>query len=517
MEVKNMELGVSAAFLRAFRAEHNLAGLTTEQVKQQIVLEESKEWECVYIKVPKVYSNKHYLGEATVFVSHAWKYDMNDVIDVLLRFADQQHDGKEIFFWFDVFCVNQHTHENHTSDWWQTAFKKQIKDIGKVLLVMAPWQDPIPMTRAWCLWEIHCAIEGKIPLSIGLPPNQRDAFQQGVTESFDAITKALVRIDATKSTAFLSADRDKIHAAIKATEGGFHGLNVQVKNHLRQWYLDTALELAEQMQDGQRTLTLMNIAASLSKLGDNANALLCYQRCLATLGERHSEIPSIYNNMTNIHISMGNYRLARETCKKSLQIKIATLGEGHLDIASSHNNLGNIERNTGNHAEALEAYQRALQIRLAKLGERHPETVGTMYSIANTQLNMGNHAKAFAMFENTLRISLGSQGEHPDTAGSYMGLANAYSSMGSYAKALKLYERSLNIRMATLGEQHPDTAITIGNIGTTLIQARQVAEGRDKLQRSVYLLTRAVGAGHPNTQTFAHVLARANALLQSGR
>ena len=43
----------------------------------------------------------------------------------------------QIFFWFDIFSVNQHSADAkiHTSDWWRTAFQQSIVNIGEVLLV----------------------------------------------------------------------------------------------------------------------------------------------------------------------------------------------------------------------------------------------------------------------------------------------------------------------------------------------------------------------------------------------
>jgi hypothetical protein len=44
---------------------------------------------------------------------------------------------------------NQHQATSHPFEWWCTTFRESIKAIGSVLLVMTPWDNPIPLTRVW--------------------------------------------------------------------------------------------------------------------------------------------------------------------------------------------------------------------------------------------------------------------------------------------------------------------------------------------------------------------------------
>ena len=39
------------------------------------------------------------------------------------------------------------------------VFKTAVAAFGHTLLVLAPWQDPVVLTRSWCLWEIYCILE----------------------------------------------------------------------------------------------------------------------------------------------------------------------------------------------------------------------------------------------------------------------------------------------------------------------------------------------------------------------
>jgi hypothetical protein len=144
-------LGVSAAFLRDFAEEHRQAieGLRTEQVCEKIVMTLTSKARCSYLQLLRSNPDaavRSYVGKAIVFISHAWKYDFQDVLAVMLDHAEK---NPNTFFWFDLFCNNQHEAPSYPFDWWSTTFKNNIESIGKVLLVLTPWNDPVPLKRAW--------------------------------------------------------------------------------------------------------------------------------------------------------------------------------------------------------------------------------------------------------------------------------------------------------------------------------------------------------------------------------
>jgi len=87
-------------------------------------------------------SSSDEVGPATVFISHAWKYNFLELLLALeVRFKDQP--GARL--WIDIFCHNQH--EELTSDEWITEFEQHIKRIGYTVMIVFPWDNPIPFTR----------------------------------------------------------------------------------------------------------------------------------------------------------------------------------------------------------------------------------------------------------------------------------------------------------------------------------------------------------------------------------
>ena len=79
---------------------------------------------------------------ATVFVSHAWKYDFRMFVNALMTRFEKE---PESLLWIDIFSHNQHN--ELSSDEWITNFEEHIKRINRTVMIAMPWQNPIPFTR----------------------------------------------------------------------------------------------------------------------------------------------------------------------------------------------------------------------------------------------------------------------------------------------------------------------------------------------------------------------------------
>ena len=88
---------------------------------------------------------------ATVFVSHAWRYTFDEVVEALEIFYEE-HSNEDVSFWFDALIVDQWNAPSLPYDWWSGTFLNAIGDIGHTLFLLFPWNNPITLTRAWCLW-----------------------------------------------------------------------------------------------------------------------------------------------------------------------------------------------------------------------------------------------------------------------------------------------------------------------------------------------------------------------------
>ena len=107
-------------------------------------------------------------AKANKFVSHAWKYTFEDIVAAL---ETSNQDGD--ILWFDICTVNQHKSETRDFDWWQTTFQDAVREIGCTVLVLSPWERPIPLTRSWCIWEVFSTLVTGVKLEVVMSDTAR--------------------------------------------------------------------------------------------------------------------------------------------------------------------------------------------------------------------------------------------------------------------------------------------------------------------------------------------------------
>ncbi len=100
----------------------------------------------------------HFIGRPTHFVSHAHVYKADDLIGALQSFAGKlpPDEVARTFFWIDGFSIDEHQgfygdKGEDNSEQWANTFKEAVQKMGNTVMVLAPWDDPVVLTRMWCL------------------------------------------------------------------------------------------------------------------------------------------------------------------------------------------------------------------------------------------------------------------------------------------------------------------------------------------------------------------------------
>ena len=142
------------------------------------------------------------------------------------------------YIWLDVLCWNQHGRlVDPVGEW-----IPRVQAIGHQLTMLHPWNNPIYVTRGWCVFELWYAItqSRNCALSIILAPEDRAAFHARVNADgtdADAIDEALAIVNSKDAEAYSETDLDTIRGKIETLAGGFATLDNLIKTHLRQWFV----------------------------------------------------------------------------------------------------------------------------------------------------------------------------------------------------------------------------------------------------------------------------------------
>jgi hypothetical protein len=76
--------------------------------------------------------------------------------------------------------VDQTTSATKDSDFWTASFREAIAGIGKTICLLSPWHYPVPISRAWCLFEIATTVTTGAELQFLLLDHERQRLEETV-------------------------------------------------------------------------------------------------------------------------------------------------------------------------------------------------------------------------------------------------------------------------------------------------------------------------------------------------
>ena len=450
---------------------------------------------CDYLKT----RDSDSVGDAQVFISHAWKYAFLDVVDTL-----QYHfrDNPDTIIWFDLYSNNQHSAPDLDFHWWSTTFKSAIEQFNHTVLILSPWNDPVPLTRAWCLFEIYCTAACKCRFDVAISPSDQKALIEATSkDATESINVMLATVDTRKSEAWNPADKNRIFDAVERTVG-FDGINSLVFERLRDWVIDTATNALRNCSNKEDRATVQRSLGFLHvNQGQFESAEPYLIECMMTLidlfGEKEPRTLGSMNNVAGLYVSMGRYEEALALYTKCISIMKVVLGEKHPDTLTSISNLTLLYSNRGRYDEALPLNETCLALMEEVLDEKHLETLASMNNMAGLYDKIGRYDEALTLYTKCLALSeevLG--GKHPNTLGCMNNLALLYKNMGRYDEALPLDMKCFALMEEVLGEKHPSTLASMNNLALLYNNMGKYEEALPLYAKCFALMEEVLGEKH---------------------
>jgi tetratricopeptide (TPR) repeat protein len=480
------ETGVSLLqfdrFVEACGGPEALSGCSTEDVCQRFLKPltlDKRESYCDALRS----RGEEGVGIANVFCSHAWRYKFLDVVDALkYHFRGNEHD---IIVWFDLFSNNQHIGPTLDFSWWTTTFKSAIASFKRTVLILAPWENPIPLTRAWCLYEIFCTIETQSTFEIAMCEAEESSFIRTIVKDFDSISQMMATVDARKSTAWNIADKERIFEVVSSTVG-FDAVNSSVFRLLRDWLISTVRS---------------RIGRGSSPDGADANGDSTAAADLKVALAKIYRDQGLFADAEPLLLSAIESARSGPLLSSSSEPapRLVELMEEHAMLLYQQ----------GKYEEARGAFNDCLEIRLNQFKAKptDPAVAKCMTFIGNSFQNLKKPAEAQMWFEKVLSNVEGNMEEiKGDSEGKYETLhicANLYHSRAdnasSSAAAEQLYRECLALRQASLGAEHPLTIRTLNDLAAFLMRKKEYAAAQELIRECVRVRT--VKLGLYNTDT----------------
>lgn len=485
------------------------------------------------------------------FISHAWQYNYLEVVESLelhfLKTHSTNYNSKEIYLWFDLFLNDQWNAPNLTFEWWSTTFLSAVGNIGNTILLLFPWEDPIPLRRAWCLWEIHCTRITNSNFQILLSSKQEQSLCETLRSNFNEIMKNLCQINVEESESFLLQDKERIFEAIRSTEGGFSAINRDISLLIRDWLRSTAKYLLfdQEITSNSSPEDIRQILSDkwfygkvLYEQGRFTEATECHRLVSSQqsnwLGSRHIETLKTLQSLSTSLTMLERYDEAIELCEQLIEgyssqkpISLAKLlsvysnkaailkniGKPHealqllkqsLDLAEQETaaacpidsditsitlsilfNIGMILSTFGNYDEAQEYFLRTITGKEAMFGSHHPEVLNSKRALAGMLSKVERYDEATLLFESILPHFEKSLGwEHLDTLAVAKNLALCYwIHENNHLKSLERFETCLRYLNLVLGEDNELSLQCRENIGCIYWEMKQLTKSSDLLER----------------------------------
>ena len=172
----------------------------------------------------------------------------------------------------------------------------------------------------------------------------------------------------------------------------------------------------------------------------------------------------------------GQHEQAEASACEALNTRQRLTGNEHGGVASSLDQLAGILEDRGQYKEAETRAEEALAIRRRLLGPRNEKVADSLKTLAEI---VGNGSAHFARTGTLIREELDilrsiHGGDNVKVAVALNDLAVNCLRTDDYAQAESLYREALAIQVRVLGDEHPEVASTLENLGGMLLPNRAI-------------------------------------------
>ena len=70
-----------------------------------------------------------------------------------------------------------------------------VSAVGHTVLLMEPWNDPLPLKRAYCIKEVYHTQASGAAFDVVMSTEQQAAFEAALVEDFDSVRAGVSRVD----------------------------------------------------------------------------------------------------------------------------------------------------------------------------------------------------------------------------------------------------------------------------------------------------------------------------------
>mmetsp|Transcript_91 Transcript_91/g.152 ORF Transcript_91/g.152 Transcript_91/m.152 type:complete len:646 (+) Transcript_91:247-2184(+) len=476
------------------------------------------------------------------FVSQARQCSFEKLVHSLEVHFGDKNLHKE-FVWLDIFCVNQPRLTNGHPDVLKKklgllthGFHSAIRKFDHFVMFFDSWEDPIPLKRAWCIWELYGAAISRKPIQIALLPTERQVFIDALREYYDITKFAILGIQPKEAQCFDEEDLAMIRTKVDKDVGWATLKSLVVKELLR-WMTKMAKEAIVEAENEINEAGVLHLGTTITN-ADKTILLrgfdkesVVYQKIIAKiipasrlmcstgifLRDNASEVPleevleyfeksyklGVMGNDNPLMILQTLNNMASIHYKKNDSVKALDLWEKCYDgytqikfrqgMAGTLNNIGATQQELGEYEKALESFRESYQICVSALGEKHEDVGNPLLNMGKAYECLGNYDRALDSYQKSLNVFLSvyMSEDHRNVANVYEKIGGVNFKQGNWAGSLEMFEKAYDIKISIYGgDNNPETTNLLHDIGIVLLNKGDYTAAVKKFEK-VYNLQRA--------------------------
>ena len=171
-------------------------------------------------------------------------------------------------------------------------------------MVLAPWNAPEPLARAWCLFELYATVVENKPFGVCFVPAERQKFEAALEEDSSVFLGAVARINVAEAQAGNPDDLRMILDEVERMEGGCSRLNAVAIGEMRAAVLGIVRDMVTTQRAAGSLGSLMAVANLLADLGERDEARRLYTEVIegytAQLGAQHTDTLTAERNLASL-------------------------------------------------------------------------------------------------------------------------------------------------------------------------------------------------------------------------
>jgi len=479
--------GVRLSYFNKFIAGKAIMDMTTTEVCTSFVKPATEATKCSFIEL---LDSEHHpdVGEAQIFISHAWKYKFLDVVSAMKsHFKKMPVAQRDPIVWFDLFCNNQHKAVTLGFDWWCNTFMQAIKKLNNVVMIFSPWGKPTTLTRAWCLFEAYCCAKTDCKFEVAMSDEQRRLFFEAVMEdAHKNVNQMLADIDCQESDCFIPEDKEKIFEVVER-EVGFGNINSMVFEQLRNWVIKVTREEMESVRDLDPRDADPDFQQLPPKSGTNPSDTdpefqqIPPKSRPTTRSTVESNLLRLENSLGDLYEGQTKFDKALECFQHCFDGRKKKNGPDDPATLLSEYKLADILRLQREYDKSEPLHLHALERRKTLFGEKDQRTLQSKTGLANLYVDSNKcFDESEALYKEVFDARLEKYGEeNTDTLMAMNNLGAFYHQQRAYDKAYPLYEKCLEIRRKMLGNRHPDSLLSMNNLASLHERVCRYAEAEE--------------------------------------